>query len=138
MTRVPAGALSVALAGCFVAPLMLSAQTTHVVKLSADSAAMEYTIAPPVLVVHPKDVVVFRVVSGAPHNITFDAAGLSPQARQALNAALPKRAGDLSSPLLKGAGTEYRMVVPALPVGTYKYYCLPHRAYDERAELQVE
>jgi len=28
-------------------------------------------------------------------------------------------------------------VVPPLPPGTYQYFCLPHRAYDERGELRV-
>ncbi len=113
-------------------------QATHLVKLGADTTAEKYRIEPAVVVVHPKDVVVFQVVGGAPHNITFEAAGLSPQARSALNASLPRRSADLSSPLLTSEGMEYRMVVPAIPAGTYRFYCLPHRAYDERGELRVE
>ncbi len=114
-----------------------SAQTTHLIKLSADSAAGEYRVDPPVTVVQAKDVVVFRAVSGLPHGIAFDASGLSPQAHSMLNGALARRSADLTSPLLTEEGTEYRMVLPALPPGTYKFYCLPHRAYDERGELQV-
>jgi plastocyanin len=115
-----------------------SAQATHVVKLRADTAAGEYRVEPSVIVAHPKDIIVFQAVSGLPHNITFDEKGLSPQAHSALNAALPRRSADLSSPLLTAEGTEYRMVVPAIPPGTYKFFCLPHRAYDERGELKVE
>lgn len=115
-----------------------SAQTTHLVKLRADTVGREYLIEPAVVSVHPKDVVVFQVVSGAPHNITFEGSGLSPQAHAALNAALPRRSADLSSPLLVASGTEYRIVVPSIPPGTYKFFCLPHRAYDERGELRVE
>jgi plastocyanin len=115
-----------------------AAQATHVVKLRADSAAQEYHFEPSAVTVHPKDVVVFQVVSGAPHNITFESTGLSPQAHAALNAALSRRAADLTSPLLTTSGTEYRLVVPAIPAGTYRFFCLPHRAYDERGELRVE
>jgi plastocyanin len=29
-------------------------------------------------------------------------------------------------------------VVPALPAGTYRYFCLPHRAYDMRGQVTVK
>jgi plastocyanin len=115
-----------------------TAQTTHVVKFHADTAAREYRFEPPVVVAHPHDVLVFQVVNGAPHNITFESADLSPQAHDALNAALPRRSADLTSPLLTASGTEYRVVVPSIPAGRYRFFCLPHRAYDERGELRVE
>jgi len=122
-------------AGSFARPAL--AQKTHVITFRADTAAKEYRIQPAVTVVHPSDVVVFKVAGGAPHNVTFEATGLTPQARLALNEALPRRAGDLTGPLLT-AGAEYRLVVPAIPPGSYRFYCLPHRAYDERGELRVE
>jgi plastocyanin len=115
-----------------------SAQATHVVRLMADPEKKEYRFEPSVVSVRPNDVVVFRVVSGAPHSVVFEAAGLSSQAHGALNAALVRRAGDLSSPLLTNSGLEYRLVVPALDPGSYPFYCLPHRAYDMRGELQVK
>lgn len=134
--RLPAIATGFLLTG--LVAVGASAQATHVVKLRADTEAGEYRVEPRVIVAHPSDVVVFQALSGLPHNITFEASGLSPQAHAALNAALPRRSADLSSPLLTEEGTEYRMVVPAVPPGTYKFYCLPHRAYDERGELKVE
>jgi plastocyanin len=115
-----------------------SAQATLVVRLTADPAKKEYRFEPSVVSVKPNDVVIFRVVSGAPHSIVFEGGGLSSQARGALNAALVRRAGDLSSPLLTNSGMEYRLVVPSLDPGSYPFYCLPHRAYDMRGELQVK
>jgi plastocyanin len=82
-------------------------------------------------------VLVFRTVSGAPHSVVFEAGGLSDQAHEALNSAMPRRSGDLSSPLLTKNGAEYRVRVPALPNGTYRFFCLPHRAYDMRGQLTV-
>jgi plastocyanin len=114
-----------------------AAQATHVVRLTADPGNKEYRFDPSVVSVKPNDVVVFRVVSGAPHSVVFEGGRLSSQARAALNAALVRRAGDLSSPLLTNSGTEYRLVVPPLAPGSYPFYCLPHRAYDMRGELQV-
>ncbi|MEO7985220.1 MAG: plastocyanin/azurin family copper-binding protein [Gemmatimonadales bacterium] len=124
--------------GLTAASRSASAQATHLVKLRADTAAREYLIEPAIVRVHPGDVVVFQVESGAPHSISFEVGGLSPQAHAALNAALPRRAADLSGPLLVADGAEYRFVVPAIPPGTYKFFCLPHRAYDERGTLRVE
>jgi plastocyanin len=115
-----------------------AAQATHLVKFHADTAAGEYRFEPDVIVVHPHDVIVFQLVNGAPHNITFESADLSPQAHDALNAALPRRSADLTSPLLTAPGAEYRVVVPSIPAGRYRFFCLPHRAYDERGEMRVE
>jgi plastocyanin len=115
-----------------------SAQATQVVRLIADPAKKSYRFDPSVVSVKPSDVVIFRVMSGAPHSIVFEGDGLSSQARGALNAALVRRAGDLSSPLLTTSGMEYRLVVPSLHPGSYPFYCLPHRAYDMRGELQVK
>jgi plastocyanin len=114
------------------------AQATHVIRLVADPGKQEYRFDPSAVTVKPNDVVIFRVVSGAPHSVVFEGAGLSSQARGALNAALVRRAGDLSSPLLTNSGLEYRLVVPSLEPGSYPFYCLPHRAYDMRGELQVK
>lgn len=115
-----------------------SAQATHVVRLIADAAKDDYRFEPATVTVHPNDVIVFRVASGAPHSIVFEGEGLSPGVRGAINSALPGRSGDLSSPLLTGVGKDYRMVVPQMPTGKYPFYCLPHRAYDMRGEMVVK
>ncbi len=65
----------------------------------------------------PGDVLLFKTVSGTPHSIVFEAEGLSGPAHEALNGAMARRAGDLSSPLLSPDGAEYRITVPALNPG---------------------
>ena len=115
-----------------------AAQATHVVRLIADKSKDEYRFEPATLTARPNDVIVFRVTSGAPHSVVFEGEGLSPGVRGAINNAMPGRSGDLSSPLLTGLGTEYRMVVPQVPPGSYQFYCLPHRAYDMRGELTIK
>ncbi len=115
-----------------------AAQATHVVRLIADAGKDRYRFEPASLTVRPNDVIVFRVTTGAPHSIVFEGEGLSPGVRGAINAAMPGRSGDLSSPLLTAVGKEYRMVVPQVPAGTYQFYCLPHRAYDMRGAITIE
>ena len=129
------GLAMAALTAVMAAPA--SAQAAHVVRLVADPANHVYRFEPAEIVASPGDVLVFRVVSGAPHSVVFEAQGLSPGVRGAFNNAMPSRSGDLSSSVLTANGTEYRMTVPQVPAGSYPYYCLPHRAYDMRGSLRV-
>jgi plastocyanin len=113
------------------------AQKIHEIRLDANPDKEVYRFNPSVVTARPGDVLVFKAGSGAPHSIVFDAGGLSEQAHEALNGAMSRRAGDLSSPLLTREGADYRFVVPQLPRGTYHFYCLPHRAYDMRGQLRI-
>ena len=118
-------------------PAAAHAQRVHEVQLEANPAKEIYRFSPNRVTARPGDVVLFRAVSGTPHSIVFEGAKLSGAAREALNGAMARRSGDLSSPLLAPDGAEYRVTVPALAPGAYEFFCLPHRAYDERGVLQV-
>lgn len=128
-------ALAACLAAWGVGPA--AAQAVHIVRLEADLARQVYRFVPARVTARPGDVLRFRVSTGAPHNVTFVAEGLSPGAHQALNAAMADRTGDLSGPVLDHPGAEYRIVVPALPPGRYAFFCTPHKVYDMRGELMV-
>ena len=96
----------------------------------------EFRFEPASVKVRRGDVLLFRAVSGGPHSVVFQAKGVSAADRERLNEAMPRRAGDLSSPLLTD-GSEYRVVIPALSAGAYKFFCLPHKAYDMKGEVEV-
>jgi plastocyanin len=115
-----------------------AAQATHEIRMEVDQKRGEYRFVPSRVNAKPGDVLVFRTVSGAPHSVVFEAGGLDGGAHEAINAAMPRRSGDLSSPLLTRNGAEYRVTVPRLAKGSYPFFCLPHRAYDMRGELVVE
>jgi plastocyanin len=113
-----------------------AAQEVHEIRMVAAGKG-EFRFVPAAVSARRGDVLLFKAVSGAPHSVVFEGEELSAQAREKLNAALPRRAGDLSSPLLT-EGSEYRIVVPqGLPAGRYKFFCLPHKAYDMRGEVTV-
>lgn len=114
-----------------------AAQRSHEVLLEVDQGRGEYRFSPATITARAGEVLVFKVVNGAPHSVVFEAKSLPPAVHEALNAAMPRRSADLSSPLLTENGAEYRVVVPAIPPGTYPFFCLPHRAYDMRGELRV-
>jgi plastocyanin len=113
------------------------AQKVHEIRLDANPSKEVYRFTPPLVTARPGDVLLFRATSGTPHSIVFEGAGLSDQAHEALNGAMSRRAGDLSSPLLTLNGSEYRIVVPQIPPGIYHFYCLPHRAYDMRGQVRI-
>ena len=113
------------------------AQRVHEIQLEAHPEKDTFRFVPAQVTARPGDVLLFKAASGTPHSIVFEAAGLSGPAHEALNGAMSRRAGDLSSPLLAPNGAEYRLVVPALSPGLYQFFCLPHRAYDMRGTLRI-
>jgi plastocyanin len=113
------------------------AQKVHEIRLEANPEKEIFRFSPARVNARPGDVLLFRAVSGTPHSIVFESGGLSGPAHEALNGALSRRSADLSSPLLTPDGAEYRITVPTLPPGRYEFFCLPHRAYDERGALQI-
>ncbi len=113
------------------------AQTTHVIRLEVDADRDIHRFVPARVTARAGDVLLFRVSSGAPHAVAFEPASLTPSARAALGAALPDRSAELQGPVLVRNGAEYRVVVPRLPAGTYRFHSTPHRAYDMTGEVIV-
>jgi plastocyanin len=112
------------------------AQEVHEIRM-VSSGKGEFRFQPASLTVRRSDVLLFRAVSGGPHSVVFEGKEVAAADRERLNDAMPRRAGALSSPLLTD-GTEYRVVVPpGLTAGTYRFFCLPHRAYDMKGQVTV-
>jgi len=113
------------------------AQKRVIVRIEADPGKALYHFVPARVSARPGDILVFRAMRGGPHNVSFEAGDLSEATHEAFNGAMGRKTGDLSSPLLTLDGAEYRIVVPRVQPGVYHFYCLPHRAYDERGELRI-
>lgn len=109
----------------------------HTVRLSGDAASGQYRFAPARLTAARGDTVEFRVESGGPHALGVDPAGLSGPARDAWNRALPRRTGSLRGPLIR-ADQPYTVIIPrGIEPGKYTVFCLAHRAYDMKLEVEV-
>jgi plastocyanin len=113
------------------------AQNRYLIAIEADPQKDVYRFDPAKVTARPGDVLVFKATRGSPHSIVFEGEDLSEATHEAMNGAMGRRTGDLSSPLLQADGSEYRIVVPRVSPGVYHFYCLPHRAYDERGELRI-
>jgi plastocyanin len=118
-------------------PDMAAAQTTHIIRLEVDAERDIHRFVPGRITARAGDILVFRVSSGAPHAVAFEGSGLATTARDQLQAALPDRVSDLQGPVLPRNGMEYKVTVPRLPAGTYRFYSSPHRAYEMRGELII-
>ncbi len=115
----------------------LQAQRVHEIRIQANPENETYRFTPPLISARSGDILLFRAGQGVPHSIVFESRGLNEATQEALNGAMGRRVGDLSSPLLTQPGAEYRIVLPRIPAGIYHFYCLPHRAYDERGQLRI-
>lgn len=113
------------------------AQERRVIRVVEDEAAGEFRYEPAAVEAAPGDILIFRMVSGGNHAVSFER-DIPAEARRLLNQAMPGRVGELAGPLV-AQGQEYRVVLPAaMPAGRYRFFCLPHRAYDEVGELLVK
>ena len=134
--------LLVACSGSFwlltLAAVPAHAQRVHHIRMEANPDKDQFRFVPAEVTARPGDVLLFKTVTGSPHNIVFEAPKLSGPAHEALNGSMSRRSGDLSSPLLSPDGAEYRIVVPELTPGRYEFFCLPHRAYDMRGTLTIQ
>ena len=100
--------------------------------------------SPSSITVHAGDTLVFTNVRGGPHNVQFADDSLSDEVHRLIDAAMPERPKvkwsrdvPLASPLLVLDGETYKVVVPALPPGRYRFFCTPHMMGGMRGELVV-
>jgi plastocyanin len=110
----------------------------HTIGLTGEAASGLYRFTPERLTANPGDTLSFQVRSGGPHALGVDPTGLPETVRDAWNMALPRRTGSLRGPLLR-AGQTYSVVVPrTMAAGKYVFFCLAHRAYDMKLEVDVK
>ncbi|HEY5545396.1 MAG TPA: plastocyanin/azurin family copper-binding protein [Gemmatimonadaceae bacterium] len=90
------------------------------------------------------DTLAFINGRGGPHNVQFADDSLSDEAHRLIDAAMPERPRvawsrdvPLAGPLLVLDGDTYKVVVPALPPGRYRFFCTPHLSGGMRGELVV-
>ena len=100
--------------------------------------------SPSVMTARAGDTLAFVNGRGGPHNVQFADDSLSDDAHRLIDAAMPERKKQpwsreipLAGPLLVLNGDTYRIVVPALPPGRYRFFCTPHLAGGMRGELVV-
>ena len=110
--------------------------TTHTVNMVGDGQG--YRFEPADLTIAAGDGVKFVMVSGGPHNVAFDPATLSAEAKTALTANMPEQAGELSGKMLLNANEEYTVSFAGVPAGSYDYHCTPHLAMNMKGKITIK
>ena len=109
-----------------------------------DVALENNRFLPAIITARPGDTLVFTNGRGGPHNVQFADDSISDQVHQLIDGAMPDRPKakwsrdvPLASPLLVLYGETYKVVVPPLPPGRYRFFCTPHMTGGMRGELQI-
>jgi plastocyanin len=100
--------------------------------------------SPSIITARPGDTLVFTNGRGGPHNVQFADDAITDQVHRLIDSAMPDRPKAqwsrdvaLAGPLLVLDGETYKVVVPALPPGRYRFFCAPHVGGGMRGELVV-
>ncbi len=100
--------------------------------------------SPSMITAQAGDTLVFTNGRGGPHNVQFAEDSISDAVHRLLDAAMPDRPKtawsrniQLAGPLLVLNGDTYKVIVPALPPGRYRFFCSPHVGGGMRGELIV-
>jgi plastocyanin len=108
----------------------------HTVRMLLDDEG--YRFEPSYLTVASGDGVRFHMVSGVPHNVTFDEHFIPTGARAQLAANLGALgARDLAAPVVTAVDSGYVVSTSGLPVGEYLFYCAPHRTLNMHGVLTI-
>lgn len=104
----------------------------HIVKMKGDHTGFYFE--PAELTIKPGDKVVWKMISGGPHNVLFEDQGLPEGARSVL-----KGNNKLASDYYSAPGTTYEIhFTKDYPPGEYKYICVPHVSAGMRGVIRVK
>ena len=110
--------------------------TTHTVNMVGD--AQGYRFDPANVTVKQGDAIRFVMVSGGPHNVAFDEAGIPAAGKAQLAANIPNPAAPLSSQMVMNPNEEIVISFANVAPGAYSYNCTPHLAMGMKGVVTVQ
>ena len=110
--------------------------TIHEVKMVGDDKG--YRFEPAELTVKAGDGVKFIMVSGGPHNVAFEEAGIPGGASAQLSANIENAAAPLTSQMLVNPNEAINVSFANVPAGTYNFNCTPHLAMGMKGKITVQ
>lgn len=110
--------------------------TIHEVKMIGDDKGYRYE--PANLTIKEGDGVKWVMVSGGPHDVAFDEAGIPTGAADKLKANMPNQQNPLESQFFMNPNETYTVSFGGAPKGTYNYHCTPHLAMGMKGTITVQ
>lgn len=105
------------------------------VKMIGDGTT--YKFDPVSITIKAGDNVKWVMVSGGPHNVSFDPAEVPAAAKPQLSANMDNQMSELMGPLMQNANESYEISFAGIPAGTYNYHCTPHLAMNMKGTITV-
>lgn len=96
-----------------------------------------YRFEPAQITARPGDAVKFVVISGGPHEISFDLGAVPPASRQQLQMNMPN-ATDGRSPLLVAPQEAYTVSLGGLAPGVYPFVSTPRLPQGMKGEIRIQ
>jgi len=122
----PAGAL---------APIPATGDTVTVKMVGDDKG---YRFEPNAITIKSGQPVKFVMISGGPHNVSFDPATVPADSKDQLNANMVGQMGELSGPLLMNPNEAYVVSFGGVKPGSYPFHCTPHLAMGMKGTITVQ
>jgi plastocyanin len=105
------------------------------VKMIGDGTT--YRFEPANITIKAGDNIKWVMVSGGPHNVSFNAAEVPAAAKAQLSANMDNQMSELMGPLMQNANESYEISFAGIPAGTYNFYCTPHLAMNMKGTITV-
>jgi len=110
--------------------------SVHTVRMVLDDEGFRFV--PSYLTVREGDGVQFRMISGVPHNVSFDDRFIPAGSRAQLAANLGAiGARELAAPVVTAYDSSYVISTSGLPRGEYLFYCAPHLSLNMHGVLTI-
>jgi plastocyanin len=118
-----------------VAPAPATGKTVEV-KMIGDATG--YRFDPANVTIKSGDAIKWVMVSGGPHNVTFQNV-TDPTVAAQLDANMPgQKMGPLSGPMVMQPNEAYTASFAKIPPGKYDYICTPHTAMNMKGTVTVQ
>ncbi len=114
-----------------------AAQKVHDIRLQHPENSERYRFEPNKIQARAGDILQFTLVSGGPYLVAFEPSDFKGPNRALMAAAIPGGNAELRAPALAKPGDRFRVTLPALPAGSYRFYSVTHVAYRMAGTLVV-
>jgi plastocyanin len=109
---------------------------THDIKMIGDDKG--YRFEPADITIKEGDAVRFTMVTGGPHNVSFDPTTVPADSKAQLDANMPQKLSELSSPMLMNPNETYTISFAGVKPGVYPFHCTPHLAMNMKGTITVQ
>lgn len=109
---------------------------TVTIKMIGDDKG--YRFDPANVTIKSGDAVKFVMISGGPHNVSFDPATVPADSKAQLDANMDQKTSELSSPMMMNPNEEYTISFGGVKPGKYDFHCTPHLAMGMKGTITVQ